>query len=119
MKTKVHPFEQVGPDMMVGCDHEGNRVAIEVFNTESDFVVDEEISADLEHYRKSQDFKDAKRYRWLRANAKEIVFGGLFAYMAAYDKGKELDEAVDASMAKLVEGPQMTATEVMQRTKDA
>lgn len=79
MKTKVHPYEQGGPDMMVGCDHDGNRVAIELI----------------------EDAMDAKRYRWLRANAKEIVFRhpeGVTCFGSIDDKSEELDSAVDAAM---------------------
>lgn len=101
MKTKAHPFEHGGPDMMVGCDHDGNPVEIELIHG---------------------DAMDAKRYRWLRANAKEIVFRhpeGATCFGSVDDKPEELDSAVDAAMDDFVEGPQMTATEVLQRMKDA
>jgi hypothetical protein len=49
-----------------------------------------------------QDKKDAERYRWLRANALEIVFnyghGESMCYAPSYEKPEELDASVDAAM---------------------
>lgn len=76
--------------MVSGFDADGNRVAFE-------FIDDEETLKDLLHYHMA----DAARYRWLRANAKEIVFGApenVTCYGSIDDKPEELDAAVDAAM---------------------
>ena len=72
----------------------------------------------------ANDALDAARYRWLRANTKELVLKGnkpgeSFIYGSDYDSTDLLDKSIDSAMANLVEGPQMTATEVMQRIKYA
>ena len=67
-----------------------------------DFHGDQETLKDLLHYHMA----DAARYRWLRANAKEIVFGkpeNVTCYGSVDDKPESLDVAVDAAMKKLDE----------------
>jgi hypothetical protein len=85
MRTITHPFEQAGPNMVVGFDADGKRVALEIIDDDSD---------------------DAARYRWLRANAKEIVFRAheiVTCYGSSFDDKEELDAAVDAAMKKIDE----------------
>ena len=80
--TKVHPWDQRGPNMFVGFDHDGNRVAIEVIDDGFEIA-------------------EAARYNWLRANAKEIVFrigNVVTVYGSIDDKPEQLDAAVDAAM---------------------
>mgnify|MGYP001595558009 FL=1 len=64
--------------------------------------------------------KDAERYRWLRDNAKDIVFkgkhGDAHVYGSIDDKADDLDTAIDAVM--VVQGPQMTATDVLERRNE-
>lgn len=50
----------------------------------------------------NQDEVDARRYRWLRAAAKEIVLrkcdGDIAVYDPGYEQQDELDKAIDQEM---------------------
>ena len=90
MRTVTHPLEQAGPNMVIGFDSDGKQVAIEIID-------DEGTLKDLLHYHMA----DAARYRWLRSNAREIVFGrgnDTVCFGAFDDKKEDLDSAVDAAM---------------------
>lgn len=91
MRTVKHPWEERGPNMFAGFDADGNRIAL-------DFVDDDNKTLkDILHYHMA----DAARYRWLRANAKEIVFGAtdkVTCYGSIDDNPESLDVAIDAAM---------------------
>lgn len=51
------------------------------------------------------EMRDAARYRWLKANAKEIVFRSgqdVICFGSFDDKEEELDAAIDSAMKKLL-----------------
>lgn len=86
-----HNFKGKNGSVYVGSSDESNK-----FNGQKVSYVDN----DLDHYQVINSH-DAARYRWLRSNAKEIVFGKpeiVTCYGSIDDKPESLDAAVDAAM---------------------